>query len=963
MKKFYYSLILALVATLFAVGCTQDLTTDENLLPTDNVVKELMEVTASLECDTNDDATRAILLDNNGGKIAWNEGDAIGAISSNGTITKCVASNISGSSATFAVPTDTKYAIFPYVSSSTFDANSNTMSYTMPNTRSVDGSNKVFGANDNVMCAHLSENSLAFKNLCGYVEVRLKGTGTVKHVALRNNSGNWDALSGLGTINFSDPNEPKVTTGTNHGTTFNFAYLTCSVALSTSEATSFYFIVPPRTYKHLSICVQTDKGSYSVISQNAITVNRSKIRPIEAINIDDLKPATSIDLSVGGVANCYIVPQGSQAKYYSFPARKINDASNLANVAYAHISWSESSSLVNNVCYDAATGMISFKYEGNNAEGNAHIALLGSDNKIIWFNHIWCTDQPEKLVINSGTTNYGILDRNLGATYTPKTVAEAQSISIKDASDAIGLYYQNGRPSPFPRINSMADGNEATAFKSNTRIAVQYAFAQYNQLMTFSNAVNAYDAAIKFPKAFYYIGFSSADGSSSTYNKTGSNATWYGKTVKSMLWYSESGDIVSKKATNDPCPAGYVLDDETSVLNWMKKTYTPVANTAGTGTLGYYYQCPTTNDVVYLPTQGFRSYNTAKATYITQNYNLWAAFETTPIHNLNCVRIHGASPTINSAFTQQSHGFGVRCRVADRSDLQEGLERPEKKHSLSILFVGNSLTQDGIAYLPYMLKHYYPEIDFKIYMWYIGGKTMGDHYSSFTSDGKAGIFSTAVNSESWTNHSNNVTMKSVLSNYTFDIVCLQEYFSYKTSYTDCTDWNNCRNFIVDNYKGDNELKFMSLLHAPLRKSGYDVHETYKKMMEGNALILKTTVSEDIIPFGIAVYNALSTDLNNLGDLGQLSNDGTHTQEGLPCLLQTYVALSWLFDKFGMDKTVRGNPLRMTTEIYNRISVPGANLGSGVVEGTEEQYQLAQEIAISAFNEGKQFLQENRQKAN
>ena len=82
-----------------------------------------------------------------------------------------------------------------------------------------------------------------------------------------------------------------------------------------------------------------------------------------------------------------------------------------------------------------------------------------------------------------------------------------------------------------------------------------------------------------------------------------------------------------------------------------------------------------------------------------------------------------------------------------------------------------------------------------------------------------------------------------------------------------------------------------------------------------------------------------------------------------CLLQTYVALSWLFDKFGIDKTVKGNPLRMTTEIYNRISVPGANLGSGVVEGTEEQYQLAQDIAINAFKEGKQFLQESLQTAN
>ena len=262
-----------------------------------------------------------------------------------------------------------------------------------------------------------------------------------------------------------------------------------------------------------------------------------------------------------------------------------------------------------------------------------------------------------------------------------------------------------------------------------------------------------------------------------------------------------------------------------------------------------------------------------------------------------------------------------------------------------------------------MLKHYYPEIDFKIYMWYIGGKTMGNHYSSFTSDGVADIFSIAVNSESWTNHNKTVNMKSVLSTYTFDIVCMQEYFNYKTSYTDCTDWNNCRNFIVDNYKGGNELKFMSLFHAPLRKSGYDVHEVYKRTKDGNALILKTTASQDIIPFGIAVYNALSTDLNNLGDLGQLSNDGTHTQEGLPCLLQTYVALCWLFDKFGIEKSIYGHPLRMTTEIYNRISVPGANLGSGVVEGTEAQYQLAQEIAISAFNEGKQFLQDNLQTAN
>ena len=62
----------------------------------------------------------------------------------------------------------------------------------------------------------------------------------------------------------------------------------------------------------------------------------------------------------------------------------------------------------------------------------------------------------------------------------------------------------------------------------------------------------------------------------------------------------------------------------------------------------------------------------------------------------------------------------------------------------------------------------------------------------------------------------------------------------------------------------------------------------------------------------------------------------------------------------MDKTIYGHPMRMTTEIYNKMSVPVANLGTGVVEGTDVQYLLAQEIAIKAYEEGKEFLNSNKQ---
>ena len=273
---------------------------------------------------------------------------------------------------------------------------------------------------------------------------------------------------------------------------------------------------------------------------------------------------------------------------------------------------------------------------------------------------------------------------------------------------------------------------------------------------------------------------------------------------------------------------------------------------------------------------------------------------------------------------------------------------------ISVLFVGNSLTQDGIAYLPYMLRTFYPDIDFHLYMWYNGGKTLAQQYEYFENDTACEVFSVAENAASWTNYSNSVKMSSILTTYKFDVVCMQEYFNYKSSYTasDLDDWNDCMNYIAGNYTGGNGLEFITLFHAPLRSDATNVFNLTKT---GCGLILQDTVAQDMIPNGIAIYRALSTDLDDLGDQGHLSPDGTHTQEGLPCLLQTYVTLCWLFDKMSINKSVYGLPFKMTTAIYNTLNVPGPNLGTGVIEGTDAQNLLAQDVAIKAYKEGKSFV--------
>lgn len=277
---------------------------------------------------------------------------------------------------------------------------------------------------------------------------------------------------------------------------------------------------------------------------------------------------------------------------------------------------------------------------------------------------------------------------------------------------------------------------------------------------------------------------------------------------------------------------------------------------------------------------------------------------------------------------------------------------------ISILFVGNSLTQDGIMYVPYILKQYFPEIDFKFYVWYNGGYTLAQQYNKFSNNQPCEIFSVCENGSSWINYSNSVTMRDVLTNYSFNVVCMQEYFTStaNTNYTvnDLVHWNNCADYITNNYN-KNPLEFVTFAHAPRRNA---IETIFNNMLQGLSIILKNTQAIDIVPNGFATKLALNTVLDELGDNGHLSPDGTHLQEGLPCLIESYCFIAWLFDKLGVAKSIYDCSLRVTTAIYNSINVAGANLGSGVITGTNEQNVLAQKESLLGYKYGKKFVIDN-----
>lgn len=286
----------------------------------------------------------------------------------------------------------------------------------------------------------------------------------------------------------------------------------------------------------------------------------------------------------------------------------------------------------------------------------------------------------------------------------------------------------------------------------------------------------------------------------------------------------------------------------------------------------------------------------------------------------------------------------------------------QSSSSVSVLFVGNSLTQDAVSYLPLVLKEIVPNLTFKFYMWYDGGYTLTQILDKWNNNGNAQIFSVCEDVTSWTNYNNSKTIANVLSDYDFDIVSLEEYFNYKreNGYTNADKqvFNDIIDYLRTNY--DKAFKVVSFFHRPLVKNPSTnvadlaiADEVFGLTYDGVRWQLENTISESVIPTGIAAYRAMrDTTLNGLGSFGYMSYEGTHSQEGLPCLMQAWCCAMWLLDKLGMPVSINNSQTRVTSSNYSSINVPGPN--GSVVVGTTAQDRDAMDVAIKAFKEGKRL---------
>lgn len=325
MKKIlFYAASMVLLMPLFA-NCTKDeFKGDESQSPV---------ITASTESpQTKTEMTTDL-------KTKWLANDAIKIFSgSNGaTVSKYKTTDGGTANATFIKESGSDleatpyYAVYPYSDNASIASESsvNYLHFTIPTVQTYKANS--FASNESIMVAYGNSTNLSFKNVCGMYEIKLTGSVTVKTITLTANH----VISGPAKVamNYAD-GEPVVTmTGGDNTIELNCG---AGVVLS-SEATSFFFLVPAGTHK-FTIGIEAMDGStkkimYKASPSSGVAVTRSMIKPMASLAFaeqtdygypvnGEMKAGTTITVSstdyIWAPVNCGYQPADGSYKGYPY---------------------------------------------------------------------------------------------------------------------------------------------------------------------------------------------------------------------------------------------------------------------------------------------------------------------------------------------------------------------------------------------------------------------------------------------------------------------------------------------------------------------------------------------------------------------------------------------------------------------------------------------------------------------
>lgn len=280
------------------------------------------------------------------------------------------------------------------------------------------------------------------------------------------------------------------------------------------------------------------------------------------------------------------------------------------------------------------------------------------------------------------------------------------------------------------------------------------------------------------------------------------------------------------------------------------------------------------------------------------------------------------------------------------------LERDSKaiNPTIKLLSIGNSFSQDSLAYVPVLLESIIPGVDVTIGVLYKGSCSLQMHWENRTDPAYYGFYVWETKNRKWVDLGSK-GLDFGLEYTDWDIVTLQQ------NSANSTDYNTYQPYLDDliGYiagKTHNCQMGWLLTHAYANGNSWltsrnmtsaDMAELIRACAER---VMKETATCLLFPYGTAIQNARTNGtLDAIGDGGEMCySDKVHLQEGLGCQVAAY-ANALVLLKLLTPRGINGNEIRINDDFIEEYAVPGPH---GDAEGSDDSNSiLAQKAAILA----------------
>ncbi len=266
---------------------------------------------------------------------------------------------------------------------------------------------------------------------------------------------------------------------------------------------------------------------------------------------------------------------------------------------------------------------------------------------------------------------------------------------------------------------------------------------------------------------------------------------------------------------------------------------------------------------------------------------------------------------------------------------------PMHGREVRVLSIGNSFSTDAFGYLPWIINSLAPDVDMTLGVLCGSGSGLQWHWERAIQAGKPyRHYYKTVNRERWYQEYQeySVGIRYAVRNEPWDYIILQQVSSQSRDYDLYQPYLDLLMHWIDSLATNPQKKYIWML-TPSYADGYH------RLPDGSSLnmfydvaacsrrVIDETPIDIIMPCGTGIQNARASDIDAMGDYGHLSKDGMHLQEGLPCLIENWIAAMTILDDLGIEYDLWSENFDVTNHWLLTIRRPDPR---GVVYGVGER---------------------------